>query len=184
MKNSSNAVGTYTDAAKVAIQKMLGIYQAPWELIIEETFTNETSQTKSVTVDSNGQPIALTDAVLLFETPKQNTESAKTSPIVIYYNNNAKNFVCYVTAWTQGANTVAHGCFIMVEKHDGLVISKARQNTGSTSVGGSAQYFYQEGFTGSDQSILFDSDFTISKIEIRGVTGTGHYKLYGKRKWT
>lgn len=152
-----------------------------WELINEETFTNSESATKAITADSYGNPIALTDMVLMFETPKQNDASAKTSPIVIYYDNNAKNIVTYVTAWTQAANAAANGCFVFVENHDGLVISKARQKSGSTG-GSTAQYFYQEGFTGSDQGIVFENNFAISKVEIRGVTGTGHYVLYGKRK--
>ena len=54
-----------------------------------------------------------------------------------------------------------------------------RRNNG---MGSTAQYFYQEGFTGSDQGIVFENNFAISKVEIRGVTGTGHYVLYGKRK--
>lgn len=40
---SSNAVGNYTDAAKVAIQKMLGIYEPPWELVNDITLTESTS---------------------------------------------------------------------------------------------------------------------------------------------
>ena len=50
---SSNAVGVYTDSAKTAIQKMLGIYSAPWEFINEETFTNAEEADYTITTDSN-----------------------------------------------------------------------------------------------------------------------------------
>ena len=69
-----------------------------WELINEETFSFETSSTKTISVDSYGNDLELTDIVLMFETPKQATESAKTSPIVIYYanNNNNNNNIAYL----------------------------------------------------------------------------------------
>lgn len=41
MASSSNAVGTYTDEAKIAIQKMLGIYEPPFELIEDFTLAEE-----------------------------------------------------------------------------------------------------------------------------------------------
>lgn len=54
---SSNAVGTYTDDAKVAIQKMLGIYQPPWELLNDITLTEEGRI--DLTADANGTPYDL-----------------------------------------------------------------------------------------------------------------------------
>lgn len=55
MASSSNPVGTYTDAAKVAIQKMLGIYQAPWELLDTITLTEEGRI--DISYDGNGNPL-------------------------------------------------------------------------------------------------------------------------------
>ncbi len=54
---SSNAVGTYTDAAKVAIQKMLGIYEPPYELLNDITLESESEI--NLTADSNGTPYNL-----------------------------------------------------------------------------------------------------------------------------
>lgn len=54
---SSNAVGTYTDAAKVAIQKMLGVYRE-WELIAEVTVA-EDSVLVDIDTDISGQPFNL-----------------------------------------------------------------------------------------------------------------------------
>lgn len=60
MASSANPVGTYTDEAKIAIQKMLGIYEAPWELIADETLT-EDATSFIINVDSNGLPFQLID---------------------------------------------------------------------------------------------------------------------------
>ena len=59
---SSNAVGAYTDNAKVAIQKMLGIYEAPFELITQMTLSERTQL--DITTDMNGQPLALRSLIM------------------------------------------------------------------------------------------------------------------------
>lgn len=56
MASSSNAVGNYTDAAKIAIQKMLGLN--PWEKIAEVT-SAEDLVTLDITTDLNGQAFEL-----------------------------------------------------------------------------------------------------------------------------
>ena len=61
--SSSNIVGTYTDEAIVAIQKMLGVYQAPWELIVDYT-VSEDSETVEVVTDLSGQPFELTESFI------------------------------------------------------------------------------------------------------------------------
>lgn len=60
---SSNAVGTYTPEALIAIQKMLGVYQAPWELINDYTVP-EDSETVEVITDLSGQPFELTESFI------------------------------------------------------------------------------------------------------------------------
>lgn len=57
MSSSNNAVGTYTDDAKVAIQKMLGIYEPPWELLNDITLSEIGGI--DVTADDNGVPYDL-----------------------------------------------------------------------------------------------------------------------------
>lgn len=181
---SSNAVGSYTDAAKVAIQKMLGIYEAPWELIREDTFTNETEADCIITADSNGQAFELTDVVLMFETPKQDTISSKADGdgALVFYNGDSIVLSSYNGTWSQAANATANGIWTMIEKKGRLVFLTVRIKSGSTS--STALYqAYKEGFNGTTQHILDDENFKITKINIPKVTGTGHYKLYGKRKW-
>lgn len=63
MPNSGNAIGTYTPEALVAIHKMLGVYQAPWELINDYT-VQENSETVEVTTDLSGQPFELTESFI------------------------------------------------------------------------------------------------------------------------
>ena len=60
--SSSNPVGTFTNDAKKAIRKMLGIPNQTWELIGEYTVTENTAQF-DITTDSNGQPFALSRMV-------------------------------------------------------------------------------------------------------------------------
>ena len=66
MPNSGNAVGTYTPEALVAIQKMLGVYQAPFRTIKEITITEETKNVY-VNSDSNNEPFSLSEVVIFVE---------------------------------------------------------------------------------------------------------------------
>ena len=190
---SSNAVGEYTEEAKIAIQKMLGIYQAPWELIREDTFTNETEADHIITVDSNGQVFQLTDVVFFFETPKQETYSKKGAYGQVWFTLNGSDGTRVQTesgAWEQQANTSAHGLLAIGEQRDGMMfLSSTAQTTTTNSY--SVRYRYM-GFREPYQllnggvfplNIFTNSDAYITKIVIPSVTGTGHYRLYGKRKW-
>ena len=183
MSSSNNAVGTYTDAAKVAIQKMLGVYEAPWELIREDTFTNATEATHLITVDGNGQPFELTDAVLMFETPTQNT-AASASGLLVLTDGTTNIAGIYCGSWTQPENAAPRGIWIVAEEKNGLVFVYGRCPSSSTNM----QLLYQsynEGFAyGQAQSIVESTNFIVRGAKIANVTGTGHYKLYGKRKWT
>lgn len=180
---SSNAVGTYTEEAKIAIQKMLGIYEAPWELIREDTFTNTTQATHNISVDGNGQPFELTSAILMFETPTQATQSKANGNLVL---SDGSSFLTsmYTSAWTQEANATAHGCWIIAERKGDLVfISMKAQASSDASYGTSIMQGYGEGFQGMRQSIVESTNFIVRQVKIAQVLGTGHYKLYGKRKW-
>ena len=59
---SSNPVGTYTDSAKVAIQKMLGIYEPPWELLNDITL--DAVGGIDLSADSNGTPYNLLNVII------------------------------------------------------------------------------------------------------------------------
>lgn len=60
---SSNTVGTYTNEAIVAIQKMFGVYKSPWELI-NDYIVPEDSETVEIITDLGGQPFELTESFI------------------------------------------------------------------------------------------------------------------------
>lgn len=194
MANSENPVGEFTDEAKVAIQKMLGIYEAPWELIKEETFTNETEADYTITTDADGHPLELTDAVMWFETPQQSTYAKKGYYGQIHFfmnNNDSLGIFPEPGGWEQQANASPHGFVIIADQKDGMIRFGATAQTTYTN-SGSMRYRYMtfESLNNERQTGIFMvSDFVSSgvayftKILIKSVTGTGHYKLYGKRKW-
>lgn len=111
MASSSNPVGTYTDEAKVAIQKMLGVYRE-WELIADVTVT-EDSELVNVDTDISGQPFELSEMLVRawFEqsttgtndyvtarnlvTTKTDTYGWVSSPTLRYLANGAKTFFEY-----------------------------------------------------------------------------------------
>jgi hypothetical protein len=59
-------VGNYTDAAKIAIQKMLGVYDAPFRLIYEQTITEETGRI-DILSDMANNPFSLSEILMLFD---------------------------------------------------------------------------------------------------------------------
>lgn len=66
MASSSNPVGTYTDEAKIAIQKMLGVYKEPYRLIKEIVIMEETLGVYVIS-DSGDNPFLLTDVIIHFQ---------------------------------------------------------------------------------------------------------------------
>ena len=182
---SSNAVGAYTDDAKIAIQKMLGIYQAPWELIREDTFTNATEADYIISVDGNGDALELTDVVLMFETPKQATASAKGQyGDISFFAGSTLITQIECGSWTQDANGAAHGIEAIIRQEGNLLIaSSSAQATNANSA--NVRWRYGAGFDNSTQSVKWlQNRVAITSISILKVTGTGHYRLYGKRKWS
>ena len=66
-KDSSNAVGTYTEDAKKAICTMLGVkYEAPFRLIYEQTITEETGKIVILS-DMANNPFSLSEILVLFD---------------------------------------------------------------------------------------------------------------------
>ena len=106
-KDSTLPVGQYTDEAKVAIQKMLGIYEAPWELIKEEILT-ENVASFDITTDTSGQLFQLTDIFIRVHLTPSTTGkndyvaadifangTAISVPTLRYMNNGAKSVIEY-----------------------------------------------------------------------------------------
>ena len=72
MASSSNAVGTFTDAALKGIRKMLGIPNSTWELIADVT-TTEDLERVNVTTDTNGLEFKLSEMYVRAELPQPTT---------------------------------------------------------------------------------------------------------------
>ena len=184
-KNNTN-VGQYTDAAKIAIQKMLGIYEAPWELIREDTVTNATEADVEITVDGNGQPFELNDVILQYDTPVQETAASKaSSQIYLYHGAGSSNrFMAEAGSWTQAAGTTAHGAFVSFTQDGNLILLGVKvQSTGGNNGG----YGYRYSAAEKSSGVYYNTTgnlLNIIRAVIPGVTGTMHYRLLGKRKWS
>lgn len=183
---SSNAVGTYTDSAKVAIQKMLGIYEAPWELIREDTFTNDTQTNHLITVDNNGEPFELTDIIFELVIPTQNNEvKVGGSGGVRHYFAVAQYETTYFNNLNLNANTYDYGATALITQESGI---QRREFTKFNTMGNEPYIATGNQLTDNHGWFIHytNNSNTIrlySKIEIVSVLGTATYKLYGKRKW-
>ena len=177
---SENAVGTYTDEAKVAIQKMLGIYEAPWELIREDTATNATEADIIINADSNGQAFELSDVRLVLVSPQQDTAFSKADygRVRSYYQTGAYDII-FIGAYTQAAGATAKVSYIAFEQSDGMLVKSVMPSTSRGGMGPLQTYATEDG---EGHFVLTDMPRVYSKINITKVTGTLHYILYGKRK--
>lgn len=174
MKNSSNAVGVFTTEALVAIQKMLGIYEAPWELIREDTVTNATEADVEITTDDYGLPFELTDIILRVQLPKNTNVSIGNYGLVyVYDGNNAISGEFSVKTLDTSNNYIYNAFLKITQTHGMLEINFSKYTTT-----GNASYVYRQG---SEPFKLTDMTFT--KTVIKSVTGTLKYTIYGKRKW-
>lgn len=187
MANSSNPVGQFTDEAKVAIQKMLGIYEAPWELIREDGFTKESTGDYVISVDSYGNPFALTDAIMLFELPTNSGRAEKGyyGQIWFYYDNETKYIAPEPGSFSREANADSKAAWFSIRCDNGMVVSQATlamTNTNSQQV--RWRYIqYTNSQADANMGIFINHNFSITKINIKSCLGECHYKLYGKRKW-
>ena len=156
-------------------------HRPQWELIREGTFTNATEADYTITQDGSGNTLDLTDLIIMFETPMQNTYSSKGAygQIALYYTDN-DSVVAECGAWTQEANTSAHSISAWVKSEDGMVFIIGGASTTSSN-NYALRIRYSEDFIGST-GFKYYPGFSVKKIIITKVTGTGHYKLYGKRK--
>ena len=183
---SSNTVGTYTDDAKVAIQKMLGIYEAPWELIREDTFTLGTQGDIEISVDDNGETFELSDIYCTFGFPVQETDASVASyGRVRFYGVSSLLYTLYMGAWTQTAGSVARSATQLIEQVNGMV--KIRYTKNATDGAEPNIQSFNAKTTGSSdntgQCMFPPSKRTFTKVVFEAITGTALIRVYGKRKW-
>lgn len=182
---SSNSAGIYTPEAKIAIQKMLGVYEAPWELIRTDSFTNATAADYTISLDANQQPFQLTDIALILTVPTQESAaSVGNYGIVSFYQGTTIVRRAYMYANSSlsiPANSNSYVATVLLERHKELLEIRwtewAQRNSHKTwiSINGEATDGYQTAI--GLNSSYFDS------ITISTILGTMNYRLFGKRKW-
>ncbi len=182
MASSSNAVGVYTDAAKVAIQKMLGIYEAPWELIREDTFTNATEGTYIINVDGDGNAFELTDICLVLCFPTQNNEAKITNAFVYLNVGKTNSKQLSLENKTVSANSTPSVAYVVLEQTNGFGHSMFVPFSNDASTPNMRMKAKYDATAGSYP--FYFGGFSITSLELRGITGTMNYRLYGRRKWT
>ena len=182
MASSSNSVGNYTDAAKVAIQKMLGVYEAPWELIREDEFTNESRADHIISVDGNGQSFELTSIRILLCIPTQNNEAEMYGGLIVpidSQNNQTQIVVDTITVSANSTDKVAYGA---LEQENGMYIKLgvAFANTGALS-----NMRMKSVIKDSSQAypIYCGAEKVFTSIKLANVKGTMTYRLFGRKKW-
>ena len=189
---SSNSVGTYTEEAKIAIQKMLGIYEAPWELIREDTFTNETEANHIITVDGNGEEFELTDVLLILAVPthSENTTIGDYGRVYFYNGNTNIKTLYFLNASSKviTANSIENTGVGQITQEGALVRSEVYLwNVRTTRASRIMLYGENEAkpdLTGAGNGISFlSSKLIVTSLKIGKITGQMRYRLYGKRKW-
>ena len=188
LANETVTLGQYPDAAKIAIQKMLGVYQSPWEIINEESFTNATEADKIITVDKYGNPFELVEAIMLFELPKLSDGDVDSSKgnygqIWFIYDNGNKYIAPEPGSFSRVVGGDGKGAWYYIQNNNGLIVTMATLAATNTNSQSLRMRYIHNSYSGMGV-FVDDGTFGITSVNIRGVTGNGQYRLYGRRKWT
>lgn len=115
-KNSTLPVGEYTEEAKIAIQKMLGIYEPPYELLNDFTLEEDTGF--NVTADMNGIPYDLRNVLIWVTYPANLASVARGYGRYRCFDSNGKSTNAETGRYS--ANTVSMFKYITVERKANL----------------------------------------------------------------
>ena len=128
---SANNIGVLTDDAKIAIQKMLGIYEPPYDLIDEITLDSETRF--EITTDSNGTPLNLRNVFIYVFYPA-NSANASTG-YGRYEFHDANNVYVNAETGKYATSTANQFKHLLVERKGNLTFANwsSRTSTGSSS---------------------------------------------------
>ena len=131
---SSNAVGNYTDEAKIAIQKMLGIYEPPWELI--EDFTLEEAGTIDKVTEPDGTPYNFLQVFIKITIPPNSEAPSSGYGLYYFYDENNQNIVAETGRYAQNTAQMFKHVFFQKSKNMAMVTF-----TRSTSIGSYAMLY-------------------------------------------
>lgn len=184
MASSSNPVGQYTDEAKIAIQKMLGIYEAPWEVIGTGSFTHSESADCVITVDANGEPLALTSLVLVLSMPTQNNQIVIGDVGRVYLYQGSITVAMFYNLGNSSAtydpNAPEKISFVHFSQDKHFLI---RESIPWVSVNSQTQPRVIAANTSACPWSVYAEEYSVDRIVIKAITGTINYTLYGRRKW-
>lgn len=183
LANETVTVGQYPTAALTAIQKMLGIYEAPWELIREDEFTNATEGNYTINVDNYGEPFELTDVRGVIWIPTQNNEAKVANGIVYAYSGETKIKEMAVDLKTAAANSNPCGAYFMLEQKDGMMFHQTNGWHNQSVMGNVRMTLRYDNTSGSTYPFELMSETGITSIQLKKYTGRFQYRLYGRRKW-
>ena len=177
-KNSSNAVGTYTDEAKAAIQNMLGIVPEKWELI-RDYIPEQNANTISITTDERNESFALKKALILCQYQATDT-TTNNNEVVVDMRGGSAQF-----ATIKHCNSVNEvgDCIVEVDCSSGVQLCRISYSTTSIIT---TSYAYGSFVT---NELVNPAVSEMSSFMMRlGVTGykfnasTTRIRIYGVRK--
>lgn len=164
---------------KQPFKKMLGIYEAPWELIREDTFVVLTAADIGVSVDRNGNTYELTDVAVVIVMPTQDAAFSKgdNGKIRFRFGSGSDQYKDIFTGgWARSAGESGYTASAMLTQSNGLLCMQASQAVENSST--------LTNVVAPVSSIeLLSSPIAVNHIEITAVTGSGKYYIYGKRRW-
>ena len=183
---STNAVGVYTDNAKVSIQKMIGTYEAPWELIRDDTFTNDTMAQYIISTDDNNDPFELTDCYLWIIIPS--TDQAGDYGLgnygrIRFLTSNENLYFDALLAETNNPASSKVGGAWLTQSHGAIHIETLNlTDSGNT---GTIRRFATNNYDSQLAPLIIPLVYPriITGVKISAAQGTIKYRLYGRRKW-
>ena len=174
---SSNAVGQYTEDAKIAIQKMLGIYEPPYELLNDFTLDEESGF--DLTADANGTPYDLLNVMIFVYFPANLASITTGYGRYRCFDNNGK----YTNAETgrYSANTAGMYKYTTVERIANLAIASFtdRQPTGGVGAWRTKSFFAD----GLSSGMVVDLGNIVRIACIDPEPAGTRIKIYGQRAY-
>lgn len=181
LANETVTLGKYPQSALIAIQKMLGVYEAPWELIREDTAINANSADIEITVDDDGQPFELTDVAIMLIVPVQTSTVIGNYGLVYFYHGSGnENIRAECGAKTISAINKENTASAIIKQNKGLydfMYTKWVQE-------GNGAYLYRQQTNTTKYPLeVLTEQRVFNKVVITSIEGTIKYKLFGRKKW-
>ena len=182
------AVGdTYTDVEKANIQKAIGVYKAPWEVIRDvTTMTNAEEADIEITVDDDGNSFELTDIIVWMTVPSSNDFASKYGDygrVRYYYSeNNYDDTISGEINVAVGGSS--RGFYSYIEQDYPMLKKWATNQTTASNNGTMINYMTNNFSSQIAPALIITYPRYYTKIVFRKITGNIKFKIYGRRKWT